>query len=113
MKVCTKCGVEKSFDEFSKRKQSKDGYRSCCKECTKIRYLELKTNPIMQLERIARGSIFLENKLLKRENKKLCKKCKEIFLIDDLVCGTICKECNIKKANEYYKKGKRREYSHK
>ena len=36
MKKCTKCGEEKSLDEFYKREISKDGKRSFCKECEKI-----------------------------------------------------------------------------
>ena len=34
-KVCTKCGVWKSLDEFCKDKSKKDGRRSDCKECQK------------------------------------------------------------------------------
>ena len=34
-KVCTKCGKEKPLSEFHKRKESKDGYKSRCKECIK------------------------------------------------------------------------------
>lgn len=33
MKVCTKCKVNKSFDNFRIRKDRKSGYRSDCKEC--------------------------------------------------------------------------------
>lgn len=33
MKKCSKCGVEKELKYFYKRKDSKDGYRSECKEC--------------------------------------------------------------------------------
>lgn len=33
MKVCTKCKIEKELSEFHKRKSSKDGLRSWCKEC--------------------------------------------------------------------------------
>lgn len=36
-KVCNKCGVEKPFDQFSKRKASKDGLQFKCKECFKER----------------------------------------------------------------------------
>ena len=32
-KVCSKCHQEKNVDDFYKRKTSKDGLRSCCKEC--------------------------------------------------------------------------------
>jgi hypothetical protein len=34
-KVCTKCNVEKSFDEFHKDKYGKFGLKSHCKECVK------------------------------------------------------------------------------
>ena len=106
MKVCTKCGVEKSFDDFNKQKTSKDGYHSNCIECRKLRNLELKKNPLMQLEKQIRSSVILENKLLQRENKRLCTGCKEIFLIDDLLSGYICKECSTKKEKERYEKDK-------
>lgn len=33
MKKCSKCNIEKNFNEFYKRKDSKDGYRNDCKEC--------------------------------------------------------------------------------
>jgi predicted GIY-YIG superfamily endonuclease len=34
-KVCTKCKVEKSLDNFYKFKNSKDGFQSRCKVCNK------------------------------------------------------------------------------
>ena len=40
MKTCSKCGEEKSFDEFGKDKQKKDGYRGVCKVCRKPAVLE-------------------------------------------------------------------------
>jgi len=33
MKVCNKCKIEKSYDEFSKSKLSKGGIRATCKKC--------------------------------------------------------------------------------
>lgn len=35
-KVCTKCGVEKEINCFTKQKGGKDGIRSYCKECASI-----------------------------------------------------------------------------
>lgn len=36
MKKCTKCGIEKELECFSKRKDAKDGYRGHCKECRRL-----------------------------------------------------------------------------
>ena len=105
MKTCTKCKIEKPFEEFYKNKISPDGHKSSCKECDKIRQQEIKKSPLLQLEKQVRSSIILENKLLSRESKRLCSKCNEIFLIDDLV-KTYCKNCNIEYMNEYYEKNK-------
>ena len=94
MKVCTKCKIEKPFEAFWRSKDKSDGYEYSCIECMKLRGLELKKNPLMQLEKQIKSSVILENKLLKRENKRLCQRCKEVFLIDDLVSGgNICKKC--------------------
>ena len=38
MKLCRVCGKEKSLAEFSKRKDSDDGYRNTCKECIREYY---------------------------------------------------------------------------
>lgn len=36
-KQCKSCWKEKSYEEFPKRKESKDGYRSICQICYKAR----------------------------------------------------------------------------
>ena len=33
MKVCSRCGIEKKFEEFHKKKRAGDGYYSHCAEC--------------------------------------------------------------------------------
>lgn len=115
MKVCSKCKIEKPFEAFHRNATISDGYHSSCIECEKLRKLELKKNPLMQLEKQIRSSIMLENKLLKRENKKLCSICKKIFLIDDLVGGIFCAECECERNKEYREKNKEkvREYREK
>ena len=70
MKTCSKCKVEKPFEAFHRNKDRTDGYLSSCIECVRLRRLELKKNPLMQLEKEIRSSVILENKLLKRKNKK-------------------------------------------
>lgn len=55
MKVCTKCGEEKSYTEFQKRFGSKDGYRNECKACksnadSKARKIRLSTHEAREKE---------------------------------------------------------------
>ncbi len=35
MKICTKCEIPKHYEDFNKRKSSKDGYAHQCRECNK------------------------------------------------------------------------------
>ena len=106
MKTCTKCKIEKPFEAFSKNKKSKDGHAWECKECIKTRAKRLKQDPLMQLEKQIRSSIKLENKILSREGKKLCTRCKGVFLIEDLASEFICKECNRIQQRKYCEKNK-------
>lgn len=36
MKICTKCKIEKDFDEFHKHKRCKDGLANRCKVCSSL-----------------------------------------------------------------------------
>jgi hypothetical protein len=36
-KICSKCQIEKEFSDFVKDKNSKTGYKSCCKLCHNLR----------------------------------------------------------------------------
>lgn len=38
MKICTKCGLEKPIEEFSKNRTKKDGLSCECKKCHQSRY---------------------------------------------------------------------------
>jgi hypothetical protein len=44
MKKCKKCNLEKTIEEFVKRKDSKDGYRHTCKECNSKYKKEYRNN---------------------------------------------------------------------
>jgi len=100
MKKCSKCGDIKEFSEFYEKKGRKDGLYSECKTCVKHRNKELKTNPEMQLQKAITQSIILENKLLKKDGKKICNCCKNIFEIT--TTSRYCEECQKK----YYEKNK-------
>lgn len=44
MKVCTRCSVEKLPNEFSKRKDAKDGLQGRCKQCSNQTVTEWQKN---------------------------------------------------------------------
>lgn len=112
MKTCSKCGEIKEFSEFYKDKLFKDGHKSECIQCRKLRYQELKFNPIKQLEKQARISIMIENKLLVEKEKRLCSGCKKTFKINELLNNKMCKSCmkeyRIKKDLNTYSRDYRR-----
>jgi hypothetical protein len=43
-KICYKCKKELSLDNFYKNKSTKDGYKACCKECSRILLKEYRKN---------------------------------------------------------------------
>lgn len=94
MKTCTKCGEVKEFSDFVKDKSKKDGHSSYCKNCKKQRYILLKSDNLLQLEKEIKSSIILENKILLKDGKKLCSHCKQIFKIEDLKGRRCCECCN-------------------
>ena len=100
-KVCTKCGEDKLLSEYHKNKTTKDGYVQWCKKCRKERLNEIKTNKKMMINEQIRSSIILENKLLKKDNKKLCSMCGNIFLISELKSGNRCCNCQKEYNKEY------------
>ena len=51
MKKCKKCGIEKEYGEFYKKKNSKDGRENKCKECKKEdSYRHIKICPVCKKE---------------------------------------------------------------
>ena len=51
-KVCCKCGVEKGLSNFRKRKDSKDGLRSECKECSYLVWKKYRDNNVKKIKQI-------------------------------------------------------------
>ena len=47
MKTCSKCNTEKELTEYSKRKDSRDGYFQYCKLCAKT-YIKHDTNALLK-----------------------------------------------------------------
>lgn len=69
MKKCSDCGLEKALSEFSKHKGSKDGLRSYCRECNKIRTAIW----------IARYQAKNKGRDPYDETDKACSRCREVF----------------------------------
>lgn len=96
---CLKCG-ETDVSKFWKKTKSKTGYNTWCKECCKISArVSAKTNKDI-IKGVIRNSIVVENKLLKSENKKICCKCKEIFIFKK-ESEPRCKKCESEKFKLY------------
>ena len=61
MKICNKCNIEKPFDDFYKRKDSKDGYRGDCKKCRDSISKKYTENNIEKIKEI-KNKYYLNNK---------------------------------------------------
>jgi hypothetical protein len=80
MKVCTKCKLEKSFDEFSKDRTKKNGFKSYCKTCD-----------------------YLKNKVYLNKNKDSVKERKKQYYLNNKEKILLQKKNNKEKVNEYIK----------
>jgi hypothetical protein len=75
MKKCTKCKVEKPFQEFTKQKNGKNGYRSSCKSCCKKYYEKNKDKLKVKYKETA--------KIYYEKNKDKVKEYKKRYLSKD------------------------------
>lgn len=89
-KICSKCHVEKSVTDFYKRKTSKDGFRSSCKECEN----NVKQNIIKETKVCSKCHV--EKNI---ENFYRSKQSQNGFRPE-------CKECSSIKRKQYYKNNK-------
>ena len=128
MKVCSKCKEEKDFSDFSKRSDSKDGYRSQCKKCLNTQSVKDRSNKYYKNNRDFLLNKSKERKLKKsdpnskirtirrmfescNDNQSVCTKCMcikdvENFIKDKIRKNGLSAQCNECK-NEYYKNKKK------
>lgn len=132
MKICKKCGLEKEFIFFYKRKNSKDGYRNECIECKKkgidkIKqseknrnyYLENRENILLNSNNRAFKNRDLNGKRIKKkileqeilQTQKVCSKCykilyKNFFTIDNSKIDNLSSWCNNCKNNYFVNRRK-------
>lgn len=79
-KVCSKCKIEKNVCEFGKKKTTKDGYQSRCRECRKIETREYKEKyPNKNKEKWVKNKDMLSEKYRKwyQKNPEYSKKWRE------------------------------------
>ncbi len=118
MKICTKCNIEKELGEFYKRKDSKDGYRTDCKECrdniVKI-YQEKNYDKVSEIKRKYylnnKNDVIERTKIWQNENKNRYKEISKKYREKPEVKERL-KSYHLEnnKNNENYKL-KRKEYS--
>ncbi|MHA1737850.1 MAG: hypothetical protein ACTSWD_04635 [Candidatus Heimdallarchaeota archaeon] len=90
-KICPKCKIEKSVDNFHKNKYNKDNCSSRCKNCRRIVNLETQ-----------------KKKEMFKCGLKLCSYCKEYKLLSDFYKSnnrytSHCKKCKLMKYRDNYK----------
>jgi hypothetical protein len=62
MKFCTKCQTSKPYSEFGKKKETKDGYRYCCRLCAAKHETEKRrTDPEARRKANAAAKRYREN----------------------------------------------------
>jgi hypothetical protein len=98
VKICNVCNIEKKILEFHRRKDSKDGLRNECKNCTRLRinnYRQKNNNKVNQWNR----ETYYRNITKHRETKK---KYREINKEALKVKEKIYRDNNKEKINKYY-----------
>jgi hypothetical protein len=71
LKICNRCNIEKEYKFFYKRNDTKDGYRSECKECGKLKIDKEKQKEYNKLYNEVNSDIISKNKKIKyRENRE-------------------------------------------
>ncbi len=94
-KRCTKCGIVKPLDEFTKAKNRKDGYYCYCKTCSRENARLHNRNKVIENNDEALNKTLIENPI------KQCSKCGiikpiQLFRINRQMIGGYncqCKEC--------------------
>lgn len=113
-KVCVSCKEEKTIDEFNKNKNSKDGFKTYCRECASKqnkRYRQKHREKINRKKKIEywESKKYSEERTLREEEEgtRKCNTCEvEKPIIEFYKRGnggfySICKKCHIKTTVAY------------
>lgn len=106
LKICSKCNIEKPISEFWKRKETRDGYRTDCKDCIKnknsyINDIFFKVCGKCKVEKTS--DKFSKSKYGKNGVYSICKECKKQYELNN---KDRFKEKNSEKSKKYYQKRK-------
>src|SRR5690554_5037442 len=77
MKVCSKCGVEKTLDAYNRYAKSKDGRQPQCRECHKARYKDNKESHLQAIYRNKKERVKKHRLLILEMFKNGCLDCSE------------------------------------
>ena len=69
-KVCTICEIEKSLEDFYKRKAKKDGLRSECKKCTNEKTVSYRESNPEAVQKINHKQYVKHSEKIKKSSKK-------------------------------------------
>ena len=72
MKTCSKCKIEKPFEDFNKRSAAKDGLHPHCRECAKAYYASYYSTPEAKdkrAERLNKPEVRSRNNRIQRSDK--------------------------------------------
>ena len=69
-KICSKCGIEKSFDEFYNSRSNKDGKCYFCKGCTKKHNKKYYIENKCRLDKYKKELDYKNKKILSKKRKK-------------------------------------------
>lgn len=88
-KVCTKCGIEKLTEEFSKKATAKDGRQSQCKKCAKVydtEYYKVNCDEIRKRVKVYNNTnkeiIRIKKKDYNKKNKESISKKNKIWKLE-------------------------------
>ena len=105
---CSRCKADKGVADFWKKTNSKTGYNNWCKQCCRdSQRVSIKSN-INIIEGQLRNISIVENKILEKDNKRMCSTCKNYF-VKNTNKSTRCNSCERIRGKEQRAKHKARD----
>lgn len=87
MKTCSKCGIEKPFEDYFKDKRAKDGLHSHCKECHRLETKKYRIGNVEKIKIIGKEYRDSHKEQIKEyyiKNSELFKKQKKVYYLENI-----------------------------